>query len=248
MKNIGKFPGILKAISHEVVNVWRTDIHWPEERMREFATQLSLEELARAKRFHFKVDFDRHVISRALTRLLIGSLVDLPPREVSLVSNRFGKPSISKDQNPLGLEFNVSHSGEFILIALTAKRQVGVDIEHVNQQLHLNSLVRDLLSVKEQIAFSRLCPDQRQEAFFNCWTRKEAFIKAKGAGLSIPLNGLDVSFLPGEPAMLLDTRPDRTEAARWTIRDLEVAPAYKAAIAAQGADVRVDLMEWPILL
>jgi hypothetical protein len=92
------------AISQGVVNVWRTGTRWPEERKRELATHLSREELARAERFHFKADFDRHVISRALTRRLVGSLVGLPPREVSLVSNRFGKPFISKDQNPLGLD------------------------------------------------------------------------------------------------------------------------------------------------
>jgi 4'-phosphopantetheinyl transferase len=119
-----------------------------------------------------------------------------------------------------------------------------VDVERVRDGLELEAIAKRFFSSGEQADLAALPSGQRRNAFFRCWCRKEAFMKARGEGLSLPLNRFDVSLRPGEPAVLLATRPDAVEASRWVIRDLDVGPGHKAAVVVEGSGCRLKTLEW----
>jgi 4'-phosphopantetheinyl transferase len=138
------------------------------------------------------------------------------------------------------------------LIAVTKEHKVGVDVERIRSDMELESIVNHYFSQREVSEFLALPSEQRVTGFFACWTRKEAYIKAQGLGLSLPLESFDVSLTPNGPVSLRATRPDPQEAARWTLFDLEVDPRYAAALAVEGAalskgkGLELRLWDWDI--
>jgi 4'-phosphopantetheinyl transferase len=233
------------AISDDEVHVWLARIGLPAKHILMLANILSREEQQKAERFHFQVDRERHVVGRALVRIAIGRLLDRRPDNLDFRYNDFGKPCLADDVNERGLQFNVSHSGELILVALSANRRIGVDVERVRKDLNIDGIAERFFSSREQADLAALPVDLRHDAFFRCWSQKEAFIKARGEGLSLPLDSFDVTLRPTEPPALLETRPDPVEASRWVIRNLDVGPDHKAALAVEGAGWRLETMQWP---
>jgi 4'-phosphopantetheinyl transferase len=143
-----------------------------------------------------------------------------------------GKPGIA-EPHANRLEFNVAHSGDVILLAFTRGRAVGVDVEQIRTDFTTDEVAERFFSSSERRSLRSLAPAVRYEAFFRCWTRKEAYIKATGDGLSLGLDQFDVSLLEEQPAKLLATRPDPLEADRWTMHHLNVKPGYAAALVCQ---------------
>lgn len=232
------------AITHNEVHVWLARVGWPSKHILALTDILSSEERQKAERFHFQVDGERHVIGRALVQIVIGRLLDRSPDNLHFCYNDFGKPCISRDANRCGLQFNVSHSGDLILVALAANREIGVDVERVRRHLDIAGIAGLFFSSRERADLAALPIGQRHDAFFRCWSQKEAFLKARGDGLSLPLGCFDVSLRPGEYSALLETRPDPVEASRWVIRELDVGPGHKAALAVEGAGWRLKTMQW----
>ena len=142
------------------------------------------------------------------------------------------------------MEFNLSHSGDFALIAVTQGRKIGVDVERIRQGISSHVIAQQYFSKAEVAELQSLPIDQRESAFFTCWTRKEAYIKAQGLGLALPLESFDVSLTPGQPAILRATRPDEKESTRWTLRSLDVDPNYAGAIAVEVADLDFRLFSY----
>src|SRR5208283_4072463 len=131
------------------------------------------------------------------------------------------------------------------LYAVTRGREIGIDLEFIRCDLEVEQIAERFFS-RSEIATLRAVPtDLQKYAFFLCWTRKEAYIKARGEGLSLPLDQFDVSLIPGEPAELLGTRPDSDEALRWDLRELAVAPGYVGAVAAEGRGWSLSCSQWP---
>jgi 4'-phosphopantetheinyl transferase len=212
------------AITHDEVHVWRTCTGWRSGQISAVTGILSPDELRKAERFRLEADYERHVIGRALTRIALGRLLDRAPATLRFRYNDFGKPRLADVADECRLGFNISHSGELVLVALSAQRAIGVDVEFSRKNLNVEEIAAHFFSALEHATLMALPSAQRPDAFFRCWTRKEAFIKARGEGLSLPLNGFDVTLRPNEPPMLLATRPDAVEAGRWVIRELEVGP------------------------
>jgi 4'-phosphopantetheinyl transferase len=131
-----------------------------------------------------------------------------------------------------------------ILIAITIGREVGVDVERIRTDLDLDSIAARFFSASEYKILASLAGPARYEAFFACWTRKEAYLKARGVGLSLPLDQFDVSFLPNEIPRLLATRPDPAEARRWRIQALDLSGDYAAALAAPGSTWKLKCWNW----
>ena len=173
--------------------------------------------------------------------MLLGRYLGVPPETLSFDYGPFGKPRLTGLKTPL--QFNASHSGHILLIAIMLDRAIGIDVERIRSNLSVLDIAERFFSPLERAALAALPETLRTNAFFDCWTRKEAYIKARGEGLSLPLNGFDVSFLPGEPAQLLATRPDAAEASRWRLRELDVADGYKAALAVEGAQWRLKCFD-----
>lgn len=224
-------------------DIWRVILDLPTDSTELLALSLSVDESRRAARFHFPADRDRFIIAHAGLRDILSRYLHCEPHQIDFSTRRYGKPALLSDT---GINFNLSHSGGYALIAVASERKIGIDVERIRQEMELESLARRYFSQREVSELMALPPQQRTPAFFNCWTRKEAYIKAHGLGLSLPLDSFDVSLAPGEPVILRATRPNPQEALRWTLKHLEVDPGYSAALAVEGQDLEFGLWDWTL--
>jgi 4'-phosphopantetheinyl transferase len=226
------------------VHVWRTTLDGARGWIAELKQTLSVEERQRARRFRFETDGMRHIIGRGLLRILIGHCISLPANQLQFEHGPFGKPRLAAGL-PVGLEFNVSHSGNLVLIALSWDRALGVDVVQMRTNLATEAIAARFFSPNECGGLATIAVAARNTAFFDCWTRKEAYLKARGDGFSLRLDQFDVSFLPGEQARLLAVRDDPAESCRWFLHALHPGRGYKAAIAVEGAGWKLRCWRWP---
>ena len=222
------------ALTPGAVHLWPLRVNaeaWPGI---DWASFLSKDERDRARRFKYARDAYRYTASRALLRIVLGAYLRLDPQDLAFDYSTNGKPFL-----PCGgqLRFNLSHSHDAALIGVTLGREIGVDVERIRDDLEVEQIARQFFSKAEQSALATLPAIQRQGAFFDCWTRKEAFVKARGDGLSLPLDQFDVSVRPDEPACLVATRPDADEAAAWEVTAVAVEHGYAAAVVTQTGPV-----------
>nr|QEO74501.1 4'-phosphopantetheinyl transferase [uncultured bacterium] len=168
-------------------------------------------------------------------REILSLYVGLPPGRLRFGYNAFGKPELIGAPGETGVRFNLSHAGGLALYAVAAGWEVGVDIEVVSEGVPCEELSERFFSRRERAALLALPAGDRRRAFFECWARKEAYIKGRSEGLSLPLDSFDVSQASGAPAVLLATRDDRPGAARWSLRELAAGPGYAAAVAPRAA-------------
>ena len=229
-------------MSRDEVHVWRARLDQPQ-RLAEFSATLAPDEKARADRFHFQKDRNHFITARGVLRALLSRYLRVRPADLAFNYSAYGKPSLASRHGD-ALRFNVSHSHELALFAFAAGRELGVDVEWIRPEVIAERIAEHFFAAGE-VAVLQALPDCHQaEAFFNCWTRKEAYIKARGEGLSLPLDRFDVSLAPGEPAALLRAAMS-DETTRWMMLDLTVGAGYKAALVAEGQDWRPRLWQWP---
>jgi 4'-phosphopantetheinyl transferase len=243
-RTVWKRPGAKYFLPQDEVHVWRARLDWPSEYIARLWQALSSDERERADRFYFPTDRTRHVIGRALSRLLLGHCLGITADKVRFQYGGRGKPSLATDLRQTSLNFNVSHSGDFVLVALAYRRNLGIDIERICANIEADGIANRVFSASERLSLAALPAGMRHDAFFACWTRKEAYVKGRGDGLSLAMDEFDVAFLPGQEPRLVETRHDPAEAGRWTLRDLEAGPNYRAALAVEGADRRLKSWDW----
>ena len=224
------------TLAHDDIHVWRQSLALGPSDVESFCSLLSPDELERAGRFRFDTDRSDFIVSRGTLRTLLGSYLGVPPQELRFAYSEFGRPSLVARTPSNMLDFNVSHSSGVVLLAFALGRKIGIDVEKVRQDFGTAEIAERFFSMAERAALRKLPPEQRHEAFFRCWTRKEAFIKALGEGLSHPLDQFDVSLAPGEPAAILATRPDGEEVRRWLLWNVQVPGDYAAALAAESGN------------
>jgi 4'-phosphopantetheinyl transferase len=184
--------------------------------VKSYANIFLLMRKKRARRFHFEKDKQHFIIGRGLLRSIIGEYLNTIPSDILFTYNKKGKPFIAHPADAK-LFFNLSHSENRIVMAFSSERELGIDIEYHKDLLDINGIAANYFSVNENKIFAGIPNHQKKEAFFNCWTRKEAFIKAVGDGLSIRLNSFDVSFEPEKPANLLRVGGNYTSMDEWQI-------------------------------
>ena len=209
-----------------------------------FESILAEDEINRANRFHFQQDRERFIAGRGLLRIILSSYVGVPPGEIIFVYGSRGKPKLRRQDGRPAIEFNLAHSDGTAIYAITQDRPVGVDIELVTDKFPVESVAAHFFSRIEVAALRSLPKDMQRIAFFKCWTRKEAFIKALGDGLSCPLSDFDVSVTPGQPARLLHVRWAPEEASRWCMEDIESVPNCAGAIVFSGPQCRMHVSQW----
>jgi 4'-phosphopantetheinyl transferase len=224
------------------VQLWRVDLEATGADESRWRQVLSSDELARASRFHFARDRQRFVAARALLRRILASYLATDPNSLAFCYSKKEKPSLALGPAHMesGVSFNVSHSGEIALFAFSRRREVGVDVEQVRRDADLEAIARRFFSAREQSQLAALPTEEKVDAFFRCWTRKEAYIKATGDGLSLPLSQFDVSLAAGEKSALLATRPDGSEAGRWLLQEVPAGPGYIAALCVRGQDWKLN--------
>ena len=226
------------SVQNGEVHLWRVDLEQPEQVVKQFRSTLEGNELYRADRFHFEKDRRAFIVSRGFLRQVLGRYLTVNAETIRFSYGPYGKPALGGDHESSTLRFNMSHSRGVALVAVTEDKALGVDVEYIRADFATEDIARRFFSPREVETFSAVPNDQRVASFFRCWTRKEAYIKAIGLGLSQPLDGFDVTLGPGEPAALL--RADDDDTSRWSLSDLDAGEDYAAALVVEGqmANVR----------
>jgi 4'-phosphopantetheinyl transferase len=212
------------------VDVWRVSLDSPSAE----ASVLSSDEISRANRFHFEKDRIHFVRCRAALRRLVGKYLTIPADEVRFEYLTNGKPQLAADQNQRSLQFNVSHSAGLALIAFGTERGLGIDVEKIRADVDTAALSERFFSLRERAGLKQLAEELRVPGFFACWTRKEAFLKATGEGLSFPLADFSVSTHPDRGAELEEIKGNAAAGKQWFLTDLAVSEEYRAALALQS--------------
>jgi len=218
------------ALSPDEVHVWIADLdsYLPDN----FERLLSIDEVQRAHRFHFAKHRNHFVIARGLLRKLLAAYLACNPVELKFEYAAKGKPSVAAAH---AIKFNLAHSHGQAAYAFSRNRELGIDIELMRQDFGGEDIARRFFSTHEVQCLETVAKDLAGQAFFNCWTRKEAYIKAIGEGLSMPLEAFDVSLAPGEPAALLQNRLNEREVERWSMQSLTAPDGYAAALVVEGS-------------
>lgn len=218
------------------VHLYCTPLDRPVGRLADFAATLNADERTRAARFYFERDRQRFIVARGALRMILSRYLAVAAEVLDFCYNDYGKPSLALPYATSGLTFNLAHSGKFALYAVAYQRQVGIDIEQIRPEIDYEQLAGHVFSPAERQSLQSVPIAQRRIAFFNGWTRKEAYIKAQGKGLSLPLDQFTVTLAPDEAPRLVSTQHAPAEAARWSLQAFTPAPNYVGAGVAEGQD------------
>jgi 4'-phosphopantetheinyl transferase len=241
------FPPPEFTLPENEVHVWRVPLVAPASEIERLRKVLADDERQRADRFRFPKDRHHFIISHGALRILLGRYLDMPPEQIRFDYNKYGKPSLARTIGDDSLKFNLSHSGKLALYAFVRQREVGIDVEWMHRRIdQAEQIAERYFSAAENDVLRALPERLKREAFFNCWTRKEAYIKARGRGLSLPLDQFDVSLRPGEPAKLFATRDDPQQALRWTMQAINPGEDYIAALLVEGDGWQVKYWQFPL--
>ncbi len=222
------------TLLEDEVHVWRASLEQPEATMQKLRQMLAADELAKAGRFHFEKDHNHFIVAHGLLRTLLGQYLHMHPGQLRFCVNDYGKPALDPSFHEQPLNFNMSHSHKLALYAFAFHRQIGIDVEYMRADVDFEGVARHSFSPVEQGVLHALPVEARKQAFYNCWTRKEAYIKARGMGLSLSLDLFDVSMMSGESAALLTSREDARETGRWAFEELMPGNGYAGALAVEG--------------
>lgn len=235
----------------ETVDVWRIALDPPDETVAELRELLSADELARANRFRFARHRRRFTVARGALRRLLGAYLGSPPEAIRFAYGEREKPRLAEApatdtglEVGAGLEFNLSHSSELALLAVTAGTEVGVDLELLRPLEDALAISERFFSAPEREALAAVPETEREEAFFRCWTRKEAYVKAVGDGIALGLDRFDVSLEPGAGARFLALEGDPDRAAGWSLIHVDPGPGYVGALALPAHPRAVRGWQW----
>jgi 4'-phosphopantetheinyl transferase len=221
-------PGRHQLESREVC-LWTVRLEASEDNFARSVAWLSPEEKSRAERFHFSRHRRAFALGRAALRALLGSYLGIQPAEVCFIYGAQGKPALSDAACPL--RFNASNSGDLAAVAFTTGCEIGVDVEQHRTLHDFENIAQRFFSPQEAAELMELPNSEKTTAFFHCWTRKEAYIKAMGGGLSIPLDSFRVELRPGVAARMVSLGGSEDAARGWTLHSFDPAPDYAGAIA-----------------
>lgn len=232
------------VLSSDEVHVWCASLDQSASQVQQLATTLSADEQLRADRFRFEQHRQHFIIGRGVLRAILGRYMDIEPSQVQFCYGPHGKPALATASTAGMLHFNLSHSGGVALYAVARERQIGIDIEHLRSLSEVEPIAKRFFSTREYEELRALPPSQQHDAFFRYWTLKEAYIKATGLGLSLPLNQFEVSLAPGESAVLFSNPVDSQEASHWSLKELSPGHGYVAAIAVKGDSWQLKCYQW----
>jgi len=219
-------------------HIWQAYLPDLEKWQDRYFCVLAPAEKERASRFKTPDLQKQFIIWHGVLKTILGSYLNIAPTDVRFVYSPHGKPSLDLQRPSKKLYFNMSHSNQYALFAFS-ETVVGIDIEYIDSYAPPDDLAAQNFSTKEIETFNSLPDNAKTEAFFNCWTRKEAFVKALGEGLSYPLKDFDVTLKPGESAKLLEIRRPGADASEWSLHDIEVGMGYKAVLAVHGRPTQI---------
>ncbi|HEY1760476.1 MAG TPA: 4'-phosphopantetheinyl transferase superfamily protein [Bryobacteraceae bacterium] len=215
-----------------VVDIYTLCLEAAGARLDSLFQLLAPQERERAMRFRFDEHRRHYIVCRGALREILAPYLEQKPADIAFDYNRYGKPSVRDCERRSDVRFNVSHSGGWALQAVTRGIEVGIDIERIDARFASDQIPESFFSPREVAQLRALPKNEQTGAFFRCWTRKEAYIKARGLGLALPLDSFDVSLGPDDP-------PELMRAGDWSVQDLSagdfgVPPGFAAAVVAEG--------------
>jgi 4'-phosphopantetheinyl transferase len=224
------------------IDVWRIPVNdESDDSLSNLESILSPDELKRARRFHFRQDRIEYTTARANLRRILARYTRSDPGQLAFTYAAMGKPMLADS----GISFNLSHSHGLAVCAVACGREVGIDVERVRERASSDQIAERFFSPREFAVYRQIPEAQRLRAFFECWTRKEAFLKARGSGLAFPLDRFDVSLGPGNPAVLLHVADEPDAPARWIMAHLDLGANHIGALAHEGpvAELRTWMLD-----
>ncbi len=224
------------SLPQDELHIWLAPLDVQPQQRAKLRSHLNEDEVSRAERFVFPRDRDHFIVARGRLRELLGKYQHCPPNAVQFKTGRYGKLSLLDNREQL--RFNLSHSHGLALYAFCVGHELGIDTEKIQPEFAGEAISRRYFSATEQRELAEMPRELRDTAFFLCWTRKEAYIKARGDGLQIPLDSFDVSLRPGEPETLRSA-----DSSRWRMQSFAPTPEFVAAIVMEGEIHSVRFLE-----
>jgi 4'-phosphopantetheinyl transferase len=226
------------------VHIWQASLLQPEDVVQQLQASLSEEERQRANRFRSPEHRRAFILGRGVLRDLLYRYTGIEPGQIRFKYNLAGKPFLASEEDAPEIHFNVSHAGQLVLFAFSWDCPVGIDVECIRPMEEMDQVAERSFSAQEYRKFQRIREPARLKAFYHCWTRKEALVKATGEGLSFPLSDIEVSFEPDEPVELLSIHGSPERAGHWTMHDLKAQDGYAAALVVAGKDHSLSHKQW----
>ncbi len=227
----------------DAVCLFRINLDDSASRLDEYRQILSLDEQEKADRYRKHVDYCRSVISRAVLRQLLGRVLESTTTDIQFEYGAFGKPALASHHGS-DVHFNVSHSGNWILIGLSAKNPIGVDVEEMRAIESLEGLAKSTFSAVEFEIWRDLPAEYSVAGFFRGWTCKEALIKAFGMGISLPLDNVQVGIDPRSPTSIVRLMIANESIDQWQVNSIPIASGYCAALACKSSIAKIEIHDW----
>ncbi|MDA0194648.1 MAG: 4'-phosphopantetheinyl transferase superfamily protein [Bacteroidetes bacterium] len=231
----------MQQLTDDIVHVWEVDLNVDPAFLKTCSRTLSPDELERANKYAFEKDHNYFIARRGVLRKLIGHYLNAKPDSIYFNYGPFGKPYLPKYHD---FQFNLAHSNGHALMAFSIKIPLGIDLEFINRNLEFDNIADHFFSRGETKSLKNVSTEQKAISFYNCWTRKEAFIKARGDGLTFPLDKFEVSIEPNDQKALIGLYHDSENAGDWTIKSLEVEGDFAAALAFKDKNISVNSNVW----
>ena len=232
-------PPPIVNLREDELHLWCVSLDQEAVSVERFRGMLAEQEEAQADRYRFPRDRSRFIVGRGVLRELLGLYLKRPPESLLILKGPHDKPFLPDHPEEEPLRFNLSHSHGLAVYALLKGAEVGIDIERIQPDFASNEIAERYFSLQERAALRALAPEARAEAFFLCWTRKEAYMKARGEGLEIPLGSFSVSLHPAEPAVL-----ECADRERWTLETFCPAPGFAGAVVVGGRQRKMRFWKW----
>jgi len=239
-----RFPPSYIQLARNEIHLWCAPLNTNDRDLEELHAILSTEEQARASKFHFFEDQCKFIKSRALLRSILSFYVKKDAKDLDIQYTDSGKPFLI-DSGTSQIQFNLTHSKNLVVVAVTRYFELGVDVETASRLKTDFRCVDQFLTLEERVLFEKAAECRKMEAFLNGWTRKEAFLKAIGCGLSKSPLEIEVTFLPEDPARYINIFGDPYEANYWLLQSIQPASGYIGAIACRQKGLRLECWRWP---
>jgi 4'-phosphopantetheinyl transferase len=235
---------VIPILPHDQVHIWCASLEQSPDKVQALAQTLSADEQSRASRFRFRQHQENFIISRGFLREILSRYLHTQAVDLQFCYSPNGKPSLANIAEGNRLSFNLSHSGKIVLYAMNWNHEIGIDIEEVKAIPDLDGLVKNFFSEPEKQAILELEPDEKIVAFFNGWTRKEAYLKAVGTGLSLFPAHVEVSLNSDENPRFIKISGDTEAAEKWILKTLVPVEGYVGAIALPKQDWHFQYRQW----
>ena len=232
------------SLTYDQIHVWRAHLGPMRADVQALERVLTPDEVDRAERYRFPEDRERYIITRNVLRAILGRYLHQAPADIRFRYGPNGKPAVNARTGENGIHFNLSHSHNLALYAIACNRQVGIDVEYIRPIPEVRDIVERFFSEQEKAEFGAFAPDEQLGAFFGWWTRKEAYAKARGPGLALALDRIEVSLAPDEAAELPNVVGHGGGGTRWSLCDLAPSNDYAAALAVEGQGWDLSCWQW----